>query len=102
MEERRDARMAAQNQRKGTRHTAARRPKKKPRNLESTVAEIAQRPAPIRRSIFDLLDTLIRSREVQETRAGEPNEGEEAPTERGDQAERKDRKGRARGSRGSR
>ena len=45
---------------------AARRPKKRSRTVETTVSEIAQRPAPIRRSIFDLLDTLISSRERDE------------------------------------
>ena len=49
------------------------RRRKKPRTLENTVSDIANRPAPIRRSIFDLLDTLIASRECPD---GEPDAGE--------------------------
>ncbi len=58
------------------RGASGRRPKKKPRTLENTVSEIANRPAPIRRSIFDLLDTLIASRERPD--AGLPD-AEDAP-----------------------
>jgi hypothetical protein len=65
--------------------TAARRSRKKPRQLENTVTDIANRPAPVRRSLFNLIDTLIASREVtdQPGPAGE-NRPSDGPTE-GDQ-----------------
>ncbi len=62
------------------RRASGNRPRAKKRTLETTVSDIANRPPPIRRSIFDLLDTLIRSREKPPV-SGPPASGPHAPAD---------------------
>ena len=97
--------MAGHNDPGKTWRATGRRTKKKPRNLETTVSKIAQHPAPIRRSIFDLLDTLISSRERASERddeRDEPVKDDDSPTGPDAPPERKNRRGRAPGNPGSR